>query len=393
MKPEEPAQVFGAPGPLNTAANTSAFVARAEAYTPIPRTFPVHSALADDTATGFNADEDIDIDLSSPDDVAHPAEYIPNMPDSVGSLVARHTSSDDRAARTLTDWLNEPNLLATYHPSPLASQLMDPKAARIFCHFITSTGPAFSIYERHPVNPSVIFMGGPVPSSQKSLWAYTLPTLALSSPALMHAMLALGALHISKLQGGTTTVSSLKHYHLALRRVARQVSLPAKRGEVATLAATLLLGLWEVMATEHSKWNSHLLGARQLLDEYDFAGMTKRIKQLRIYKDTQRRQWHRPESDASVAPMQSDSVRKVAEEASFASIQDIDEDLVGIFMGQAIRYDGLGVVKIETDDPAGGVEPELTRHDVEDYEVRRDLFWWFAKQDMYQSLLSGNRLL
>jgi hypothetical protein len=27
------------------------------------------------------------------------------------------------------------------------------------------------------------------------------------------------------------------------------------------------------------------------------------------------------------------------------------------------------------------------------YESQRDLFWWYCKQDAFQSILSGNRLL
>ena len=36
---------------------------------------------------------------------------------------------------------------------------------------------------------------------------------------------------------------------------------------------------------------------------------------------------------------------------------------------------------------------EWTGKDVEDFETRRDLFWWFAKQDVYQSIVSSNPLL
>ncbi len=138
------------------------------------------------------------------------------------------------------------------------------------------------------------------------------------------------------------------------------------------------------------RWIGHLLGARQLLDEYDFAGMTRRIKALSGSPDTERRQSLWSNSTDSGATLFPDRSQKLRDNARSSGIQHVDEDVVGIFMGQRLRYSEYGQVMDERMTPN---EPELTRQDLEDYETRRDLFWWFVKQDTYQSILSGNRLL
>ena len=154
-------------------------------------------------------------------------------------------SGKTRNLRSYHAFLDKPNILATYIPRFSASPLMDAGTARIFCHFVTATGPLLSAYGRNPVNPSLIFSGQPVPKSQQALWTYTLPTLALSNQGLLHAILALASLQIARLQEAPLTVP-IKHYQFALRRVAKAVATPTKRASIPTLAATLLLGHFEV---------------------------------------------------------------------------------------------------------------------------------------------------
>lgn len=350
----------------------------------------VHGApvQTDEEFGGSESDDDMDLDLSI--GVVAPAARPPSHPDNrlTAFMALQGGDQDGRPLRTFKASLDQPNMLATYRPSPAASPLRDLQTARIFYHFITATAPSFTAFERHPANPSMLFTGAPVPASQQSLWTYTIPTMALSSPPLMHAILAISSLHISKLQGGTT-VPSLKHYHMALRRVARYVGIPSKRGETATLAATLLLGFWEVMATEHAKWNSHLLGARQLLEEIDFSGITKQIKAA---KELRRHQLVSGlDESTTILPQKA---HKIREDVRAGVEEDVDEALVALFMGRTLRYDESGRLTHERIDKAPGhPRTGLTAKDIEEYEVRLDLFWWYAKQDMYQSVLSGNGLL
>lgn len=304
----------------------------------------------------------------------------------LGLMLAVSANRTNAGVRSFTSFLNEPNILSSYRPPYSASPLMDPQVARIFCHFVTATAPTLSLHNRHPVNPSVMFTGTPVPAFQRSLFTYTLPMMALSNQALLHAQLALASLHIAKLQQ-TSTTPSLKHYHYALRRVAKAVGHPTKRREIATLAATLLLGFFEVTTAEHNKWNSHLAGARELILEIDFAGMTKRINTYKAESNTIKKggpyDYGQNQHYSSQRRMSFDILR---------TDKELDENLVSTLMGYRTPYDEYAQV-VDANEPPSHYHIPLTSKDVEKFEIQCDLFWWYARQDMYQSLISGNRLL
>ncbi|MCJ1380154.1 hypothetical protein MMC17_003257 [Xylographa soralifera] len=333
-----------------------------------------------------NDDPDDDLfDVESDDEGVAIISRIASTPQNdVGLMLALAASQDDRVLRSYTTFLDAPNVLSSYQPTFTASPLMDSTTARVFCHFITATGPSLSIFERHPTNPSVMFTGAPVPTSQQSLWTYTLPMKALSNQALLHAMLALASLHIASLQK-TPQTASLRHYHFALRRLTKALSIPSKRTDIATIAATLILGHYEATSAEHSKWNKHLAGARQLLMEVDFKGMTKHIREKKALQEAQNTlaTWHSPTS----ATADYNSFHR-----SFDSPPEdtVDENIVGKLMGWKIRYDEYGRI---LDDNVEYQTSHITEKDIENHKILSDLFWWYAKQDVYQSVISGNRLL
>lgn len=337
---------------------------------------PSLEAPEDDYFDVTSDEEQADLDISMPD----------AAPSNMGLMLALSANQTGRGFRSLTNFLNEPNILSHYKPSWAASPLMDPQTARVFCHFITATAPTLSLYNRHPTNPSVMFTGTPVPPFQRSLFTYTLPMMALTNQGLLHAQLALASLHIAKLQQ-TSATPSLKHYHYALRRVAKAVGHPTKRRDISTLAATLLLGFFEVTTAEHNKWNSHLAGARELILDIDFAGMTKRINAYRAEtKGIKKGGMYDYGYDRPY-----DSHRRMSFDI-LRTDKDLDENLVSILMGYRTRYDEYGQVAEVSELPSHYHLP-LTAKDVENFEIQCDLYWWYAKQDMYQSLISGNRLL
>lgn len=331
-------------------------------------------------------DDYFDVD-SEEDEVDPDIPMTGTPPSDLGLMLALSANRNDKNFRSLTNFLNEPNILATYRPAYSASPLMDSQTARVFCHFVTATAPTLSLHNRHPVNPSVMFTGAPVPSYQRSLFTYTLPMMALSNQGLLHSQLALASLHIAKLQH-TSPTPSLKHYHYALRRVAKAVGHPVKRREVATLAATLLLGFYEVTTAEHNKWNSHLAGARELILDIDFAGMTKRINAYKAQNLMKNK--HNTFLDYSYDQVPYNQ-RKLSYDI-LRTDKELDENLISIILGWRTRYDEYGQV-IDSSEPPSSFHVPLTAKDIETFEIQCDLFWWYAKQDMYQSLISGNRLL
>lgn len=73
-------------------------------------------------------------------------------------------------------------------------------------------------------------------------------------------------------------------------------------------------------------------------------------------------------------------------------VEDVDENLVSMLLGAKVRYDQYGQIleDLDQDEYENAVYSEK---DIEVYELQRDVYWWYAKQDVYQSLLGGGRLL
>ncbi|KAK0650429.1 putative transcriptional regulatory protein C15D4.02 [Lasiodiplodia hormozganensis] len=270
-------------------------------------------------------------------------------------------------------------ILDQYRAEQVANPLRNPQTARVFAHFIHATGPSLSIFERRVRNASAMFSERPVHPSQQSLWTYTLPMMALNHQGLLHSMLALSSLHIAKLQHASVT-PSFKHYAYALKRVHHAVGHPKKRHHVTTLAACLMLGLYEVMTADHVKWNSHLLGAKQLFVEIDYAGMTKAWRKKKAEEDAFERNFAYENPGLTMQ-----QPRYLNKEPSNLP----DERVVSMLTGRQIRYDDFGKV---FDDPGrnGGKAPEP---DLTHYETYQDLWWWFVRHDGFQSVISGNGLL
>src|SRR5882757_6744773 len=165
----------------------------------------------------------------------------------------------------------------------------------------------------------------------------TLPTLALQNPALLHAMLAIGSLHIAKLQNGPIA-ASLKHYAIGLRRVAKSVGIYSRRRLPATLAAAMLLAFYECWCADHQKWSNHLLGAKQLVREIDFAGMTRYIKNKTARRRQEEQQRYQQTQGQGVPYGLDDRTRFQP------NVDEVDENIVSMLMGKRLFYDRYGQI-------------------------------------------------
>lgn len=199
-------------------------------------------------------------------------------------------------------------------------------------------------------------------------------------------MLAVASLHIAKLQNGPIT-ASLKHYAYSLRKIGKSISQHDRRGHPATLAAAMLLAFYECWCADHQKWSNHILGAKMLVKEIDFAGMTRRIKLLNQQqrREERLREYHAQQHQVFHALQDQRAQYRGADD-------EVDENIVSMLMGKKLRYDEYGRV-LEDNPPDSGADKTYTERDLETYETQRDLFWWYCKQDAYQSILGGGRLL
>ncbi|KAH7120783.1 fungal-specific transcription factor domain-containing protein [Dendryphion nanum] len=275
-------------------------------------------------------------------------------------------------------------ILTHYRAEDVANPLKNPKTARVFNHFVHVTGPSLSIYERAPRNPGSLF-DGPVPPAHQSLWTYTLPLKALNNQGLLHAMLALASLHIAKLQRASVT-PSYKHYAYALKRLGRSLGNPKKRLQIPTLATSLLLAFYEVMTAEHIKWSTHLVGAAHLLSEVDFRSLTQEARRVKAAQNAEERQFPYQNPDMLIDQKQ---FQQRLESMAMAP----DESLVSTIIGKKVSYDDFGKVIEE-----GATKPERKKtppgkFDLRHYETLQDLYWFYARNDAFQSIISGNPLI
>ncbi|KAK6085791.1 C6 finger domain-containing protein [Seiridium cupressi] len=297
------------------------------------------------------------------------------------------------------------HVMATYEPSPANSPLNDKQIAEVFWHFVNVTGPAISMYERHPFDGTTYFEG-PQAKARQHIWTSTFPILSLSHPALLQAILAIGSLQIAKLKLAPPT-ASLKHYHLSLRRIARNVGRPSKKTQPSNLAAILLLAFYEVWNSDHGKWCKHLLGGRWIIKDIPFPDMGRKVmdikRRLREKKlqDMQNQQQQillgvddGPFSAFGVYDHQFDPQPDPLQGEMDPPYHDWDLmnlPLLSVLTGRNIHPDELGFVPEEHSNYPRS-PGKLTAKDIELYETLSDLYWWYCKMDVYQSVLGGTRL-
>lgn len=153
---------------------------------------------------------------------------------------------------------------------------------------------------------------------------------------------------------------------------------------MATVAATILLSQFEILSAEHSKWHSHLAGARQLLTEIDFAQWTDRIHCERSRNAAVERGCQVNGTTRYKFPSCLDTLPWIPEPGS------TDEDILNRIIGTSGRHDFHGQ-KQETR-PSRSNRP-VTEKEMDDFQTYRDLFWTYTKIDNIQSFVSGRRLL
>lgn len=122
-----------------------------------------------------------------------------------------------------------------------------------------------------------------------------------------------------------------------------------------------------------------------LLKEIDFEGMT------RAYKRQKRRQQQEEQERHNQLAQQHGFGRGYDYgNPNMPPTEDVDERFVAALMGKHLEYDMHGHV---VDDNYPTDTREYSERDLETYEIQRDLLWWYWKQDSYQSMLGGGKLL
>ncbi|PHH76777.1 hypothetical protein CDD80_1227 [Ophiocordyceps camponoti-rufipedis] len=318
----------------------------------------------------FTRVPDLEFDTIFSEDDAYLAESDDEHPDArrlmapgLANMPWPCQTTNGSQVRTFSAFARE-QALSEYMNFAPNSELRNHAMRTIFMHFISVTGPSMSLYERDA--PPNTEQGQFVPNADvgNNLFSYTFPVLSLNHPGLLHAIMAIASLQVAKIQG-TPATAALKHYHLSIRRIAKNVRSPLRRTKLSTLAATLLLAYFEVWSSDHTKWCSHLFGARHLFREIALRDMS------RICLPAKRLRWSTGLSAAEAPPV------------------DLDYQLLTVISGTRVSAEDYG---LQEDQPLDQRCLFLTDKDLEQYDILRDLFWWYSKMDVYQSILGGTRL-
>lgn len=337
------------------------------AIPPVPTTH-----LGADPEDAFEDPEDpFDVDMDDSDmSFNDAAESLQGMLDRSGKTNSQQSSQSNARRR-------QPQTVATYKPTVITSPLRDERNERIFCHFVEITSHCMSIFERHHY--------APISLPSRTLWNFTIPALAMSHAALAHSILALGALHLAKLQG-LSEDNAVKHFTYSVRRVGKLLGLPKRRHEIATLATVLVLGFYEILTGDHSRWFLHLGGATRLMMEHDYAALTRTARRMRSGAKA------RVHQRTTQFALTEENYARVAG-IPLALLDDVDWEvdaqLVSRLVGLPVDYD----TQHQPGFPSPGFSMDLSTNDVEEFKVKMDLRWWYCKQDIFGSMISGDPLL
>jgi hypothetical protein len=70
-----------------------------------------------------------------------------------------------------------------------------------------------------------------------------------------------------------------------------------------------------------------------------------------------------------------------------------DKSLVSSIVGKEVSYDDFGMI-LEEDGPLEEKNTQIQDDfDLRGFETMQDLYWWYARQDVFQSIVSGNPLM
>lgn len=122
-----------------------------------------------------------------------------------------------------------------------------------------------------------------------------------------------------------------------------------------------------------------MLGAVAIIKETMYRQMSRKVWEIHQHRYQEWLEFQAQDPFAAFMPQTGHPSHELVE---------IDLDLVRSLTGKPISFMG------NLDSPSWNSSARShTNGDIEDYEHLADLYWWFCKQDVYQSTLGGSKLL
>lgn len=140
------------------------------------------------------------------------------------------------------------------------------------------------------------------------------------------------------------------------------------------------------MTAEHVKWSTHLVGGAQLLTELDFPSLTQEARRLKAAHAAHESRFAYQNLDMLIDQKQMDQELK-------ANVMMPDEHLVSTIVGKKVSFDDFGKVFEDAEGRHGRRNIKPGKLDLRTYETLQDLYWYYARMDAFQSMVSGNPLM
>lgn len=175
--------------------------------------------------------------------------------------------------------MNRSSELAFYKPTATNSPLMVDKVYFLFDYFVRNFGSGMSIVARNKPNHGIPFIGLEDRRGLEDFWTHDAPLMALGSPHILNAMLALASLHYSRVFGGSNNdgeeFNSMTYYQNAVIGLREDIALQRFPDSLATLTTCLLLAFYETMYGDLVKWYQHMTGARDIINALNVKGLAE----------------------------------------------------------------------------------------------------------------------
>lgn len=276
--------------------------------------------------------------------------------------------------------LLQPWTVDNYRPERTANPLRNPWTRLLFEYFVKSTGPGLSVFQSRTTTSTQHHSWPFLHTYRAGLWTDMMPKLAIQDQGLLQAMLAMSTMELAHKHGHYDTYSA-KHYIWATRRINRALNERTNRCSTTLLAATLLLAFYEIMTAEHTRWSTHLVGARQLILENDYPKMSRQLLKVTQLQFTRHAQ--------TTANFQNVLGKSQSNHnwSGWSTSSVLNMPLIAQLAGGAPGYAVTGDLGQPTQ------EARPSQQEIATFMQYQDLFWWYARQDMIHSLISGAGLL
>lgn len=173
-----------------------------------------------------------------------------------------------RIASTNQNIVNS-NSIALYTPTATHSPLMTEKIFFLFNYYVNNFGSSMTIISRNPFVPNLLLSNITDRRGLEHFWTYDAPLMALNSPHVLNAILALASvqyMNSTEPKYNNYLFNGMEYYHAAVCGLREDLKLQRHTDLLAALTTSLLLAFFETMYGDLTQWYKHMSGARDIIN-------------------------------------------------------------------------------------------------------------------------------